>query len=216
MTTIKTLISTVALLAASTVFAQTGNSPWFPTSTEDGQGTIGRRYGEGYLSLQDVSGSSKNIYGGGVAANVPLLKGIDLNGRVGYTSFKPAYASTTLTNLDGAVKFYNQSDADIKAFIAPGLGVTFGDVNDHSTSWVRWNVAIGAEFAYKWVAITPTLTYNDDFRHHGPSQQSISYGAEFSSWATPQVNVFAKVEAIDPFHDANITPGLTIGLRVRF
>jgi len=216
MTTIKTLIGTVALLTASTVFAQTGSCVLFPKGDQDGQGTIGRRYAEGYLSLQDVRGSSDNVFGGGVGGNLPLCCGIDLLGDINYTSYKPDNFSTTLTNFDGSVRLYNKVEDDVKPFIQAGLGMTFGDVRDHSTNWINWSVGVGAEFPYKWVSVTPSISYRDDFRHSGASTQSLNYAVEFSSWATPQVGVFAKVTYVDVRHDGANATGLTAGLRVRF
>lgn len=216
MTTIKTFVGTVALLAASTVFAQTSSCVLFPKGDEDGQGTIGRRYADGYLSIQDVRGTTTNVYGGGGGANIPLCSGIDLNGGVGYTSYKPDDFSTTLTTLGGNVKFYNKAEGGVKPFVTGGLGMTFGDVNSHSTSWVDWNVGVGAEFPYKWISITPSITYHDDFRHNGVSTQSLHYAVDFNSWATSQVGVYAKVVCIDTWHDANPAFGLALGVRVRF
>lgn len=216
MTTIKTLIGTVALLAASTVFAQSGSSTLFPKGDEDGQGTIGRRYGEGYLSLQNVSHSSDDIFGAGVGGNLPVCKGLDLIGGVGYTSYKPDDWSTTLTNLDGSVRVYNKIEDDVKPFLQAGLGLSIGDVRDHSTNWINWSVGVGAEFPYKYVSITPSITYRDDLRHRGPSTQSMNYAVDVNSWATSQVGIFAKVVAIDIMNDANIELGLTVGVRVRF
>jgi len=216
MTTIKTFIGTVALLAASTVFAQSGNCVLFPKGDEDGQGTIGRRYAEGYLGFQDVSKTTKNVFAVGVGGNLPVCGGIDLLGSINHTSFKPGKASTTLTNFDGSVRLYNKIEDDIKPFIQAGLGMTFGDVLDHSTNWINWNVGIGAEFAYKWISVTPTIIYRDDFRHNGPSKQSMDYSVEVSSWATPQVGVFAKLSYVAVVHDLADSIGLTAGVRVRF
>lgn len=216
MTTIKTFIGTVALLAASTVFAQTEKCELFPKGTTEGQGTIGRRYADGYLSYQNVSHSSDDVYGIGIGANVPFCKGIDLLGGLSYTSFKPDAFSTTLTHLDGAVRIYNVIEDDVKPFLQAGLGMSIGDVRDNSTNWINWSVGVGAEFPYKWVAITPSITYRDDLRHRGPSVQSMAYAVEVSSWATEQVGIYLKTSAIDIMNDANVELGITGGIRVRF
>lgn len=216
MTTIKTFIGTVALLAASTVFAQSGSSTLFPKGDEDGQGNVGRRYGEGYLGIHDVSKTTKSLFAAGVGGNLPVCTGIDLLGSIGYTSFKPNNASTTLTTFDGNVRLYNKIEGDIKPFIQAGLGMTFGDVLDHSTNWVNWSVGIGAEFPYQWVSVTPTIIYRDDFRHSGASRQSMDYAVEVSSWATPQVGVFAKATYVAVVRDLSDSLGLTAGVRVRF
>lgn len=216
MTTIKTFIGTVALLAASTVFAQTGSCVLFPKGDEDGQGTIGRRYAEGFLSFQDVKGTSKNVFGGGVGGNLPVCTGLDFLGSVSHTSFKANDLSTTLTNFDGVVRAYGKVEDDVTPFIQAGLGMTFGDVLDHSTNWINWNVGVGADFSYKWASVTPTISYSDDFRHTGASSQALTYAVEVNSWATPQIGVFAKVSYVDVRHDGANGTGLTAGLRVRF
>lgn len=216
MTTIKTLIGTVALLTASTVFAQTGSCVLFPKGDTEGQGNIGRRYAEGYLGLSDVRGTGTNTFSTGIGANVPLCTGIDLNGGVGYTSFKPDDVSTTLTTIGGSAKLYNMVEDCVKPFIEAGLGLTVGDVRDHSTNWINWSVGIGAEFPYKWISVTPSISYHDDLRHNGASKQSLNYAVDFNSWATPQVGVYAKVAYVDVRHDGANSLGLTAGLRVRF
>lgn len=216
MTTIKTFIGTVALLAASTVFAQTGSCEFFPKGDTDGQGTIGRRYAEGYLSLESVSHTTDDVFSIGAGGNLPLCKGIDLGGSIAYSSFKPDDFSTTLTHFDGNVKLYNKIENDIKPFVIAGLGLSMGDVHDHSTNWINWSVGIGAEFPYKWISVTPSIIYRDDFRHRGPSTQSMNYAVDINSWATPQIGVFSKIAAIDKMSDRNVELALTVGVRVRF
>ncbi len=173
MTTIKTFIGTVALLAASTVFAQSDSCTLFPKGNVDGQGSIGLRYAGGYLSVQDVKGTSDNIYGIGAIANVPFCKGIDLIGSIGYASFEPDDVSTKLTTIGGSVKFYNKTEDDVKPYIEGGLSLSIGDVFDKSTNWVNWHVDVGAEFADKWVDITPSISFHYNFRHRGASVQSL-------------------------------------------
>lgn len=216
MTTLKTFIGTVALLAASTVFAQSDKCELFPTGSTEGQGTIGRRYAEGYLSVQNVSHSSDDIFGIGVVGNVPFCKGIDLIGNLGYSSYKPDMWSTTLTSFEGAVRVYNSTEDDVKPFVQAGLGMSFGEVRDNSTNWVNWSVGVGAEFAYKWVSITPSIVYRDDLRHRGPSVQSLNYAVEASSWANEKVGIFLKLTAVDVMNDRDVELNVTAGVRVRF
>lgn len=230
MTTIKTLISAVALIAASTVFAETkGVCPLFPKGEESGPGVIGKRYADAGLGIIDVTDTSHNVYGIGIGGNLPVCNGLDLNGGYSYSGFNEYPYSDRTHNIGGNAVLYKTIEDGIKPFITAGLGYTFFDANldtdyarkynlrnHYGVDYANWNVGFGAEFPYKWVSVIPSVTYHDDFQASRNSHQYFVYGAEVNSWITPKVAVYVSVNWYDSQHIGNRNWGGGAGVRVRF
>ncbi len=230
MTTIKNLISAVALIAASTVFAQsTDTCPLFPKGEESGPGVIGKRYAEAGFGLIDEAHTSHNNYGAYIGGNLPVCKGLDLNGGYSYNWFDQDPYSRRSHNIGGNAVIYNTIEDGIKPFITFGLGYAFFDENldagfaqtyglrNHmGSNYANWNAGFGAEFPYKWVSVIPSVRYHDDFRTSSKSGQYFVYGAEVNSWITPKVAIYVSVDWYDRQHIADRTWGGSTGVRVRF
>ncbi len=229
MTTIKTLISAVALSAASTVFAE---CPLFPKGEESGPGVIGKRYAEASLVLIDAKATTRNTYGTNLGGNLPVCNGLDLNGGYSYSALNhsdPDIGALRKHNIGGSAVIYNTIEEGIKPFVSFGLGGAFSDRNfdvgiskknnrrNHiSSNYGTWNVGIGAEIPYKWVSVIPSITYNDDFRTNSKSEQYFVYGAEVYSWITPKVAIYVSASWYDQQHVADRNFGVGVGARLRF
>lgn len=181
MNTIKTFICTVALLAASTMFAEScGMLPCrdctlFPKS-EDGPGVIGKRYAEVGLRLQDPQQYSDTSLAFGTSVNVPLCKHIDVG--MGYSydtqNYTPMGATPDVVidasshNIGFDATIYNTIEKGIKPFLSFSLAHTASDVeflgSNHNTNYQSWGVSAGAEFPFKWVSAITSIGYNDDFK----------------------------------------------------
>jgi len=57
---------------------------------------------------------------------------------------------------------------------------------------------MGIEIPFRWVAFTPTLSYDDDFKDSRESYQSWSCGLAASSWITPKVGVMVSADYSEP------------------
>jgi hypothetical protein len=230
MTTIKTLISAVALIAASTVFAQSTNTcPLFPKGEESGPGVIGKRYAEAGFGLIDEPHTAHNYYGVSLGGNLPICKGLDINGGYSHSWFDYSPYSNSSHNLGGSAVLYNTIEDGIKPFIAAGLGYTFFDENldaefarvnnlrNHlGVDYAYWSVTVGAEFPYKWVSVIPTISYNDDFQGKSQSSQYFAYSTEVNTWITPKVGVYVSVSYYARQHVPVQTWGGSTGIRFRF
>jgi len=228
MTTIKTLISTVALFAASTGFAQSSNTcSWLPKG-DDSQGVIGKRYAEAGFEVQDLQHTSHNAYGTGISANIPLIQGIDVGGSYQYSWYKPDPEDETIHDINAYATFYKKLDDGVKPFVSASLGYSWfkekladgwlfnNGSNSYSIDTATWAMAVGAEFPFKWFAVTPTISYRDDFKRSRESSQSLDYGVEASAWITSRIGASLSVSYVSWQHSSDYTWIYGTGVRVRF
>jgi hypothetical protein len=229
MTTFKTLIGAVALIAASTGFAQSSNTcSWFPKG-EDGQGVIGKRYAEAGVELQDLNHDSKNAYATNIGANVPIIKGLDLSGGYAYGWYDHSPMHQTDHAIGSSIKLYNEIEKGIKPFIAAGLGYSWLDEkldsgwyffgsgkNKYSQDKATWDASVGAEFSFKWLSVTPRISYNDDFERSLKSEETWQYGVEANAWITRRIGIYAQVAYVDWQHTTFHSWKYGTGIRVRF
>jgi len=229
MTTIKTLISAVVLIAASTGFAQSSNTcSWFPKG-EDGPGVIGKRYADVGFDVEDVQHTSHNAYQTSIGANIPVTQCIDISGGYSYSWFDYKPQHNTDHAIGGSIKLYKTIEDGVKPFISAGLGYSWFDEkldnpwyfnsnrkNHHSQDKATWRGSVGAEFPYKWISVTPTISYDDDFEGTTKSSQAFVYGVRTDSWITPKIGIYFGVSYVtwqhSPSHDWNYS----VGARVRF
>ncbi len=217
MTTIKILLSSVALVATSTVFAQSNSntSPWFPKG-EEAPGVIGKRYAEASFGVQDLTHTAHNICYTGLGANIPVVNGLDVGGGYSYGWFtspfdqKSNYAHTVGCD----AKLYQTIENGIKPFIAVGLSRTWA--KQGSSTATGWGVAIGAELPYKWLAAIPSISYQDDFKKTRESMQSVSYQFEVNARITSKIGAYVSTAYVDwrNYDTANWVYGM--GVRYHF
>jgi len=233
MNTIKTFICTVALLAASTMFAEScgmlpcGNCTLFPKS-EDGPGVIGKRYAEVGLSIQDPQQYSDTSVAYGTSVNVPLCKHIDVGMGYSYSTlnYTPKGAPSNVVidssshNIGVNALVYNTIEYGIKPFLSVNLGHTSSAVTflggDHNTNYQWWGVSAGAEFPFKWVSAITSLGYNDDFMRSAFSGQSWHVQTEVNTWITSKVGAYVSLAFVRPMHNVVSSYVWSTGVRVRF
>jgi opacity protein-like surface antigen len=229
MITVKSLIGAVALIAASTGFAQSSNTcSWFPKG-EDGPGVIGKRYAEASFDLIDEAHTAHNTYGAGFGANLPVTEGLDVSGGYHYSWYNRTPLSVKSHNIDANATLYKTITAGVKPFISAGLGYSWQDTtlddgwlffsdnkNHHGQNFAFWGLTVGAEFPYKWVSVIPTITYQDDFLGKVKSTQEFVYSVEVNSWITRRVGIFVSGSYYDQQHAHSRTFGVGTGVRVRF
>jgi len=233
MTTIKILISTAALCVASAAFAQSSTTcSWFPKGDDYGQGTIGKRYADAGLSVQSIRHTAHNISGAGLSVNLPVVKHIDISGGYDYSlQNTPVYewysgqrvgdVHTHNHRASGNITVYDVIENGVKPYFSVGLDRTWTDSSgflDNIDAATRngWNVSAGAEFPYKWISVTPQVSYQDDFKTSSRSFQAWSAGVEVSAWVTRKIGAYVNVSFNDVLHTANDNWVTGAGIRFRF
>lgn len=230
MTTIKTLISTVALFAAATVFAQSGSqSIWFPKGDDYGQGSIGKRYAGASFSIDNPHGYTDLGYGTNIGVNIPVVNHIDVSAGVGYSWLNYNYPSyyygpieidQKYTSLNASVTIYNTIENNIKPYIAFNVGQTFAKLSTnhvgHNTNFETWGAVVGAEFPYKWLAVDVSIGYDDDLMRPAYSGQDTFATARLSSWITEKIGVNVGVSFVRPMHNFEDSWVFDAGVRFRF
>lgn len=228
MNTIKTFICTVALLATSTVFAQTCSSCTLFPKGEDGAGVIGKRYAEAGVSIQDPQQYSDTSIGYGVYGNVPLCKNIDVGMSYSYgtQNYTPMGApsdvviDSTFHNIGAHATIFNRIEKGIKPFLSFSLGHTSAEVEvlgeNHDTNYQWWGISTGAEFPLKWVSVIASIGYEDDFKRSAFSSQDWFVKTEVSTWITPKIGAYVSVAFVRPMHNYVSSYVWGAGARVRF
>ena len=228
MTTIKTLISTVALIAASTVCAQSSNTcSWFPKG-EDGPGVIGKRYAEASFDVTELRHTAHNICDAGISANIPVIQGLDVSGGYNYAWYNlptyghgPSSYRARAQSINANATLYKTIEDGVKPFISAGLQRSWQDLNGPYSYHSAYNVTsfavtAGAEFPYKWVAVIPSINYQDDFKRSAESSQSFSYAVEVNSWITKKIGVYVNASYSAWQHSSYDQLSYGAGVRVRF
>jgi hypothetical protein len=229
MNTIKNLISTVALLAASTLFAQNSNvAPWFNKASEDGPGVIGKRYVDAGFGLQDPQEYSDVAEAYGLAVNVPLNRNLDVGLSYSYSTLNytpqgalPGEAIDANSHSIGTyATVYNTIEKGIKPFLSVNLGTSASSRDfmggDHGTNYQWWGLSAGAEFPSKWVSVIASLSYDDDFKRSEFSNQSWTVKTEVNTWITTKIAGYVGFAYTDPAHNYVNSWTYTIGARLRF
>lgn len=166
---------------------------------------------------------------------MPVTGFLDVSGGYGYSRQKTRYymvygESTTSSHALGVdVLAYKKTAAGLKPFVAAGLGYSWtrsklegyfpsgGQLKiEHRDNSASWSVSTGVEIPFRWVALTPVVSYADDFEKSGDSSQAWSYGLEASSWITPRVGVYADVAYTEPKHYDGHMWSFGAGLRFKF
>jgi hypothetical protein len=239
MTTIKTFICTAALCVASAAFAQSSNTcSWFPKGDEDGQGTIGKRYVDAGLSAESLRHTAHNIGGANLGVNLPLTSLIDISGGYDYNWENIPVYNWWYNNNEGYsveksnihlhnhrassnITFYNVIENGIRPFVSVGLERNWTDSSGAFGNYAAetrngWNVSAGAEFPYKWISVTPRVSYQDDFKTSSRSFQAWGVGAEVSAWITHKIGAYVNVTFYDTLHTADDNWVIGAGVRFRF
>jgi hypothetical protein len=229
MNTIKTLISTVALLTASTLFAQNSNvAPWFDKKGDDGPGVIGKRYVDAGFGVQDPQEYSDVAETYGLSMNVPVTRNLDAGVSYSYSTLNytpygalPGQSLNVKSNSLGAyATFYNTIEKGIKPFLTANLGTTASSRvfmgTDHGTNYQWWGFSAGAEFPAKYVSLIASLSYDDDFKRSEFSNQAWTVKTEVNTWITTRIGVYVGIAYIDPMHNFVNSWNYTIGARIHF
>lgn len=231
---LQTILSVGALAASSVLFSNIACAQTAATK-DPSQGSLGKRYAFVDFATGKPKGATDNIYGSGIGVNMPLTEFLDISGGYGYsrqkTRYSMAYGTFTSSShvLGADFVAYKKAAGGLKPFVAASLGYSWvraeADFNiPNFGSWhsearndfATWGVSTGVEIPFRWVALTPVISYADDFEKSNNSTQTWSYGLEASSWITPRVGVYADVAYTEPKHYDGHMWSYGAGLRIKF
>lgn len=220
-----------ALLLTGASFAQS-TSPAIVTSEAsivDNPGLLGRSYLDFNYSWVDFNEDIGRPRGfiAGLSANTAVSRGLDVG--LGYSYFRENNHRNPFTGTDFDVRshqlataatfFGNYMGSGVKPFISGAIGYQWsrGDLQSFridDDDWA-WGASAGAEVPLGRFALTPRISYSDDF--HGNTKGMWSYGGELHHWFSEKMGGYADVT----FHEPRETFApdywtYTAGLRFRF
>lgn len=205
----KSTVALAALVAAGAIHAQS-------ETVAKPIGSLGVRYVDISLGLEDYRGLSDNAYDASVAVNLPVLSSLDVGFSYGHVWLNStadldgdvlAASATYFTKIDTVKPFFSLA-LGYQWQRASGFGVT---VKDDSG---LWGAAIGFEVPVQAVTLTPRIAYVDGF--DSDVGHEVSYGVEASCWLTAKVAGFVDVSYSDPQGSGGESWNYSLGVRLKF
>ena len=241
----KALPVAIAFLTLAGIGARAQSATTTTTS-----GVLGHRFAEIGVGAVDPTGSSDLGFGSDLAVNLPLRAGIDLGFGYSYSRMNGDLFDGLISErarqhtLYSTATFYT-TYRGMKPFASAALGyewsrskLSFGGttVADPRDDEAVWGLSAGVEIPLGAVTLTPTVSYQDNFKSNsgdlintGGGTGSIfvyspgrngagvfAYGAEASTWFTRSVGGFADVTYSDPTGGGTQAWTYKIGARLRF
>lgn len=221
-TTKKLLIFLAALSTAGFACAQEAPAGG---SADSSAGTLGRRYGDINVGLQDIKHISDDAYSVGLGANIPVTDTLDATFDFGH-----AWLNSTVDQMASAISVTGTAYTSyngMKPFAFAGIGfewdkVSAGNFINHSQYGI-WGLGVGLEIPVALVfpdarglSLSPTISYSDDFRKTRNSAQAYTYGAEANYWIDSQVGVYGDVGRQDVLRSSFDSWIYTAGVRIRY
>lgn len=203
----KKTILALGLLAAGASFAQTT-----ATTTTPPIGVLGRSYSEIHFGVNDITHSSKDQYGLGVAANVPVASNLDVNAGYDYGWVRGVGHVNGLSTGATAYTLFK----GVRPFVGAALGYDWNSALGRRDERAVWGASVGVEIPVSVISITPRVVYGDDFRNSSRSSQQLSYGVEANYWLNQNSAVFAGVGYTDMHHSTGDTWNYSVGARYKF
>lgn len=215
----KVLFALAALSSVGFIHAQDAHMENVPT------GTLGQRYGDVNIGLQDIQHFSDDAYSMGVGANIPVAGNFDATFDFGH-----AWLNSTVDQTADAVSVTGTrylAIQGIKPFAYAGVGyewdkVSFGRAKDHSQYGI-WGLGVGVEIpaslafpTVEGLSMTPLISYSDDFRKSHNSGQACVYSMEANQWINHQMAVYADIGFQDVLHSEFDSWLYTLGVRIRY
>lgn len=203
----KTILALGLLAVAGASYAQTA-----ATTSQVPVGLLGQSYSEAHFGVSDIKHYSKNQYGLGVAANVPVAPNVDLSAGYDYGWVKGAGHFNGVTGGATAYTTFN----GVKPFVGAAVGYQWTSYAGGKDDQGLWGLAAGVEIPVSVVTITPRIVYSDDFHGSSRSSQQTSYEVEGNYWVTKTAAVFASVGYSDVRKSSNDSWDYTVGARFKF
>lgn len=202
----KTILALGLLAVAGASYAQTA------AANQTTVGLLGQSYSEAQFSVTDIKHYSKNQYGLGVAANVPVTPYLDLTGGYDYGWLRGEGHFNAISAGANAYTTFN----GVKPFVGAAVGYEWETSQGSRRNLGIWGLAAGVEIPVSVVTITPRIVYADDFKNAARSTQQASYEVEGNYWVTKTTAVYATVGYTDIRKSSNDAWTYTVGARFKF
>lgn len=186
----------VALFSAGTAAGQQPEGP---------AGLLGQRYVEADVSLVDLTGVSRNLYGFGIGVNWPMQPNIDVHYAYGYSWLEGDRKLDQHLFLGGATGYFSEGPT------RPFGTVTIG-YQDHRTAGGRtfWSAMGGVEHvASSRMVLTGRFGYSDDLKSGDYGSWSVSAALAYS--VNPRILVEPEVSLIEGGHI-----GFLVGVKMKY
>ena len=202
----KKTILALGVLVAGVSFAQTTQTGTTPV------GLLGQSFSEIHVGASDIKNFSKDQYGLGVAANVPVTPYLDLGAGYDYGWIRGIGHANTVNGTATAYTTFN----GVKPFVSAGLGYQWTRAYGNSDDQGIWGGAVGVEIPVASFTLTPRIAYVDDFEAPRKSSQQTTYEVEGNLWVTKTAAVFASVGYTDVNRTSDDSWNYTVGARFKF
>jgi hypothetical protein len=191
-----------------------------PATSDSSAGTLGQRYGELSFTAQNITHVSNDATSLDFGVNCPIAKHIDLGGSYTYGWFHNNYHQRSSILDTGATVYATY--AGIKPFASLNLGYEWDRFTEtgfypYHANYGVWGLGVGVEIPVKpTVAITPFISYQDDFQDSAHSAQAYDFGVEVNYWFRKAWAVFADGGYQAVLHSRYNSWVWSIGLRQKF
>lgn len=176
-------------------------------------GVLGQSYTELKFSMADLDSTSHNLYGAGVAANVPVTPGLDLG--AGYTYGWIRGSNRGHLHSVGTTATAYTAVGGVKPFVGVGLEYQWTRLTGNRNDATNWTAAAGVEIPAGVLTVTPRVVYTDDFRGTARSTQQLSYEVEGNVWLNRRAAIFATAGYTDVRHTNVDSWDYGIGIRFK-
>lgn len=224
-----TILCAGALAASvfSPVFAHAQSA----TSSDNSQGTLGKRYIGLDYGVSDHNNSSENLYGASLKVNLPVYSFLDVSvglgrGWIKYDSSPYSKLKIETTSVGTDFVFYKAFANGVKPFVSVGFESSWNTYNyqsmyewylnngEYKGSSASLGAAVGVEIPFRWVSLTPMIGYSGSLEDS--DTQTVEVRLQASSWITSRVGVFADVGYTKPRKSNSDNYSMTYGAGMRF
>jgi hypothetical protein len=201
-----TILALGLIVTTGVSFAQNTTTDTTPV------GVLGQSYSEVHFGANDITHFTKDQYGLGVAANVPVTPYLDLNAGYDYAWIR---GLGHVNSIAGAA-IAHTTFRGVKPFFGGGLGYDWNRPNGGKDNLTTWGVTAGVAIPVSVVTITPRINYADDFRGASRSSQQTTYAVETNYWVSKSWGVFGSVGYTDVNRSSFDAWDWTAGARFKF
>jgi hypothetical protein len=175
-------------------------------------GVLGRGFAEIQYQRFDLPRPASDIHDLSFGGRGPLLPNLDLGGSCSHR-WAPGGNRYRATTLRASATGYT-AIAGVKPFGTAGLGYQWLKVTGAKNNDLVWSAGAGIEVPLGRVALTPKVTYLDDFRPGPRSSQELRTEVEANWWATESAGIYATFGRSDVFRGGSNSWFWGAGLRL--
>lgn len=183
-----------ALVAGSAVYAQ--QAPAVETAASSG--LLGKRYVEAGFAATDVNHTKRDVFGTGVAVNLPVASSLDVGFAYNYAWAEGNSDLNASTLAASVTEFVDVTGVSgLKAFGTLALGYEWLDTPWGDDEETFWGADLGVEYSFNSkLSATASVGYTDNF--HGPSDDGVWNGTVTANyWLTEKLAANAALSLVE-------------------